>query len=808
MKLRGILLLICLACLSFLKAQTNGDEKMVVCYSDHISQDVPRRQTLLKKESNAARNKGVLKSRLGKFVVGYDDNSFMTDGVRHCLKLALDVWEDKINIKVPVSFYLSVSENMDPDIAISTRVTYSRKSEDTSLPDNLYSQEFPYGIPVNDTIMVNAGIDWDSSWQYDDGYNGSVCLLSGFIRHIGHVLGFGSSLVERASGVGFAVNHTPSAFDRLIYNGEQSLADLKDAEGKEFERFFANKDVRLKSDGFVYDMYDTDGFILGVSGVYFSLGRDNILEYPIHDLSQRLPVNRETLNVLQATGWDVYRHDRYISCDSIDALGYGSLYKSYDFTLRDTVTGSSASADWEYQIYDKESGVYRTVSTYNGSIFHVEPSVIANSMDEYGCLQARVTAKFSETEYHFPLTLETWPRIEDVSVSNITGTGDGLYGLDIMIRQRGAEKGTVLVSDDSGSIHEYAFNGGMIHVSGLVAGLNVYIDVSLENEYGSASRLVQGCFFTGKECVVSISANDNSNVSDDGAVWENVLHDQDCITMTVSDDQSSETDSIKWYLCLDDKCRELCTRVDGDDSYTLNVTPESLECRFEKDAETGISTCIGGDGWGNQSWPTDGVCRFMAKAYRHDSHGQFTLSYRFDYKLDVLPGEPKINVLDVWNVEGDDMSPYARLSFDIDNYDYAALYVYEPGGPRVNVYTDTVFYAGTCDEYTIALGDYGNYVYCVALNSYGQCKGRKTGLPQTGISSDVMKDINIKVYNNIVEIENETDFSVVIYSIDGRVVDDRKNIRHYVEELSSGCYVLRVKDAKSKASVVRKIIIR
>ena len=64
------------------------------------------------------------------------------------------------------------------------------------------------------------------------------------------------------------------------------------------------------------------------------------------------------------------------------------------------------------------------------------------------------------------------------------------------------------------------------------------------------------------------------------------------------------------------------------------------------------------------------------------------------------------------------------------------------------------------------------------------------------------------MYNNIVEIENETDFSVVIYSIDGRVVDDRKNIRHYVEELSSGCYVLRVKDAKSKASVVRKIIIR
>lgn len=707
MKLRGILLLICLACLSLVKAQTNGDEKTVVCYSDRISQNVPRRQTLLKKESNAARNKGVIKSRLGKFVVCYDDNSFMTDGVRHCLKLALDVWEDKINIKVPVSFYVSVSESMEPDIAISTRVTYSRKSEDTSLPDNLYSQEFPYGIPVNDTIMVNAGIDWDSSWQYDDGYNGAVCLLSGFMRHIGHVLGFGSSLVERASGVGFAVNHIPSAFDRLIYNGEQSLAELKDAEGKEFERFFTNKDVRLRCDGFVYDMYDPDGFILGVSGVYFSLGRDNILEYPIHDLSQRLSVNHETLNVLHAIGWDVYKHDRYISCDSIDALGYGSLYKSYDFTLRDTITGSAASADWEYQIYDKKSGVYRTASTYNGSIFHVEPSVIVNSMDEYGCLQARVTAKFSETEYYFPLTFETRPLIEDVCVSNITGTGDGLYGLDIMIRQRGATKGTVLVSDDSGSIHEYAFNGGLIHVSGLTVGLNAYIDVSLENEYGSASRLIQGCFFTGKECVVSIYDGDDNEDPDDGVVGENVLHGQDCITMTLSDDQSSKTDSIKWYLYIDDKCRELCTRVDGDNSYTFNVTPESLECKFEEDAETGTSICIGGD-----------------------------------------------------------------------------------------------------DEYTIALGDYGNYVYCVALNSFGQCKGRKTGLPHTGISSDVMKDINIKVYNNIVEIENETDYSVVICAIDGRVVDDRKNIRHYVKELASGCYVLRVEDVKSKTSVVRKIIIR
>ena len=66
MKLRGILLLICLACLSFLKAQTNGDEKTVVCYSDHISQDVPRRQTLLKKGKQCRKKQRCYKVKIRK----------------------------------------------------------------------------------------------------------------------------------------------------------------------------------------------------------------------------------------------------------------------------------------------------------------------------------------------------------------------------------------------------------------------------------------------------------------------------------------------------------------------------------------------------------------------------------------------------------------------------------------------------------------------------------------------------------------------------------------------------------------------
>lgn len=296
MKARYILFFMSLLYCQILISQNIDNNTGVVYYVDSISANVPLKKTkpIASKGVSKTSENGTISSRLGKFIASYSDNYFMTDGVKHCLKLAMDIWEEKIKIKiqVPVSFYVHVSENMDPNVSISTQVTYRRKSKDLSLPDNMYIQEYPFS-EVNDTIKINAMVDWNSSWQYDDGYNGTYCLLSGFLRHIAHILGFGSSVVNRASTIGFAVNRAPSVFDRLIYNGEQYLYELKNASNQALESFFS-KDIRIKCDDFNYDMYDTDRFISGRSGIYFSLGYDNLLEYPIHDVTRMFTINHES----------------------------------------------------------------------------------------------------------------------------------------------------------------------------------------------------------------------------------------------------------------------------------------------------------------------------------------------------------------------------------------------------------------------------------------------------------------------------------------------------------------------------------
>lgn len=811
MKIRIILFLACLVYCQYPKAQNIDNETGVVYYVDSVSQNMSLKKTkkIVSNKMSQRTENDIITSRLGKIIASYPDNYFMTDGVKHCLKLAMDIWEEKININIPISFYVIISEDMDPNIAISTQVTYSRKSRDLSLPDNLYIQEYPY-YNAKDTITINACIDWNSSWQYDDGYNGTVCLLSGFLRHIGHILGFGSSVVNRVSTIGFAVSRTPSIFDKLIYNGEQYLYELKNAQNQDFESFFS-KDIKLKSDIFDYDMYDTDKFVLGRSGIYFSLGYENLLEYPIHDVSKMLPINHETLNVLKYIGWDVNQHDKEILCDSTDILGYGSAYKNYNFTLNDTINNSIVSATWEYQIYNNLSHSYKTLNTYEGKIFHIEPHIISNSLDEYQCVQARVTAKFSEKEYHFPLTLETRPFIEDVCISNIKSTGNGQYQFNLLVRQHGATSGTILVSDDSGSIHEYNFNGNIINVSGLIEGLNAYIDISLENEYGSSSRLIQGCFYSGDKNILSIQSKNNSILTEKSTQIK-TLHDQDVITMKLPDNLTIIADSIKWFLCVDDKYKELCTQKSKEKSYTFKVTQGALDFKYGCDSEENKLIFIGGNSWNNHSWQTDGLCHFIAKIYCHDNNGQFSQTYRLeDIKFDVLPSEPIIKILDVWANEDDYNYPYAKISFNITNYDYAAVYVYVPQITKdfspTNIWLDTTFVAGTCEEYIMALGEWTNRIYCEAYNSYGYHKGHMIGLQNTGVENNETYNPTINIYKNTIDIKHNTEFNIRVYTIDGKIIDNKKT-KHYFKNLSSGHYIIILKDIKSKSSFIKKIIIQ
>lgn len=437
--------------------------------------------------SNRENKDGVLYSRLGKFEVTYEDNYFMTDGVKHCLKMALDTWEDKLTIYNPIKFHVCISEDLPEDIAIKTIVGYTRKTLSSSIPDNLGRQE-NINISTHDTITINALLDWNASWPYDDTYTGNINMTVGFLRHITHILGFGTSLVQTKDNIGFSIDRSPSPFDRLLYNDEEYLSDLRNANQQQFQDFF-KQPLHLHSESFDYKLYDSDFFLDHKCGNYFSLGFDNIMEYPWNNQEKLLDINQEMINVIKAIGWETSSHNAKINSANTDILGYGSFYNEQTFTLqKDGITMSPQT--WTCKILNPKNKQYETISTNIGEKFTITPILNDLYLDEYSCLNYRIECSLDECIYTFPLYLDTHPVIEDIEITNIEKTDNRHYRYLLNIKQKGAKGGTILATDDTGTSLEYSFTGTPILVESLVSGYTSYIDVTLYNDYGSTSRFV------------------------------------------------------------------------------------------------------------------------------------------------------------------------------------------------------------------------------------------------------------------------------------------------------------------------------
>lgn len=202
-------------------------------------------------------------SRQGKFTAICGEPYFVSEGVLHSLKLAMDIWEERVNISVPITFYVVLSDEMDDDTAISTTVLYGMKSRGVSLPRSLYEQSYNMVSRKKDIICVNAFADWGVSWMYDDVYAGTYSLTTYFLRHIAHILGFGSSVVDRNGNKGFAVLHALSPFDRLLdKNGQGLKATLASSA---IENYFKGS-VNVKTQNANYALYADDDFHLDTSG--------------------------------------------------------------------------------------------------------------------------------------------------------------------------------------------------------------------------------------------------------------------------------------------------------------------------------------------------------------------------------------------------------------------------------------------------------------------------------------------------------------------------------------------------------------
>ena len=436
-----------------------------------------------------------LRSRQGKILATVPVSPFMTIGVEHCLMMAMDVWEEQLNIKEPVRFKVTFNENMSPDVEIQTTVEYALDKNRNSAPLNLLNQvEFQRKDEVT-TIDINAYVYWNSSWanELEFGYDNLTTALT---RHLAHILGFGTSIVQCGTGINFANPNTASLFDNLIVNADnQSLGALVGFGSSEAIETFLAQDLYLNLPGGRLKMYSNpQGFVLYRSGCYFSLETDNLMNYPYQDKTRLLPINPETLDALSAIGWEVKPHELSIEGRSLDAYGYGSVYQGHTFKAFGRDGKPIANAQWKYQLYNNHSGTYVDKAQGTGGSFTI-PSILMGDeyLDKFQCQQGRVVCEANNgTSVSYPVFLDAHPLVLGYQIANVQDTEDPYYfSFDITLSYVGSDNGVLTVCNEGGSAMLFDIKGfgqTTIHVPGAFKYSQLWIDVSLDNGYGSGTK--------------------------------------------------------------------------------------------------------------------------------------------------------------------------------------------------------------------------------------------------------------------------------------------------------------------------------
>ena len=159
------------------------------------------------------------------FAVVKDPYGYKSEGILHCIRMAMDCWESKIEIAYPISITFMFNDQISPDAEIKTTVKYLMGTAGMSMPSSLYYQGRGKILQAG-IIEINPYISWDSSWAYDQGPYGYDNMTTALQRHIAHVLGFGTSVAIRDGRLDFAIQRMASAFDNMVTDGTKTLGSM------------------------------------------------------------------------------------------------------------------------------------------------------------------------------------------------------------------------------------------------------------------------------------------------------------------------------------------------------------------------------------------------------------------------------------------------------------------------------------------------------------------------------------------------------------------------------------------------------
>lgn len=432
-------------------------------------------------------------SREKKFMaVVKDPYGYKSEGILHCIRMAMDCWESKLEITTPISITFMFNDLVSPDVEIKTTVLYSRGSARMSIPSSLYFQGQGI-IREAGIIEINPYIAWDSSWAYDQGPYGYDNMTTALQRHIAHVLGFGTSVAIRDSRFNFAIQRMASAFDNMVTDGTKTLGSMALRGNSEEIEIFLKSELKLAVGGAEIPLYSSaDGYVPYRTGCYFSLPTENIMNYPYDDRTKLFPISKETVEVLEAIGWNVKPHDISVSGTGLDATGYGSMFEQHSFTAVGSDGTPIANASWQFQLYNNALEKYETVDTGQGMTFSITASDIGDGyIDMFSCQQGRVVCDAmvagAAVQCAYPIYLEARPYFRGYKIHNVVEADANYYTFDADLDYAGATGGYAAVCDNYGSCVNCGL-GATIHSPRVYKYGPAMIELYLTNSYGVTVR--------------------------------------------------------------------------------------------------------------------------------------------------------------------------------------------------------------------------------------------------------------------------------------------------------------------------------
>ena len=757
-------------------------------------------------------NLSTVASREGKMIASYDSDELDEDDeILHCVRMAMDLWESYLICIKPIEFYVGFDEDISPDVEIRTIVNYLGKAR-TAIPYSLYHQS--YNIPQRaDSILINADVDWDYSWAYYSA-NGNDNLTTSMIRHIGHILGFGTTIVPSGASFQVAVRRTASIYDKM----------LKDSQGHSMESFlveensdsicnFLKRSLHLElPSGEQYQIYSqASSYVPFRSGNYFSLSQDNVMNYPYADTSRLMVINEETLDVLEAIGWPLLPYGVKIGCSDLDDAGYGSGYDSHTYVAVSESGDTLQQVSWRYQKFSNSTGGYVDVSVGSGSSFTVgAQSILADVTDDFHCLQGRVLCSYQGCEYAKPVFLELRPGVVSIDVQNMQTPSAGYISFDVNISCFGASSGQLTAANSSGWSLTKVFQGAgssLVHFDNVPVYGENYVMVVLGNSYGYCMKSI--ALTTGNNNLrLSQPANENQGISVkiNGKDTEDlaVLHDGDAVYLKLADVAVTSADEVRWQFALAQSDGGWWTSsIDG--SYAENSFVVRPSVFFEKpsgevnkflacevDDETGV---VYNTGYIN------------ALVYQD---GELICSREHPVRFEILPSMPVVKMVRCWYEHNSwEMWPVAELEIDrAFNYDVGWIDI-----------TDGEWYGtigGVFESDTpmphreIAYWGYMGCMFRVGLgNDYGvtQSSFLYPDNPPTSIVQPAIGGMSIasREGGSILEFPEPVE-RVSIQSLSGRTVAVGKNLQRMQITAKAGIYLVRV--SKGNEESVFKITIK